>query len=269
MITKQTIRSVHSLQLKKFRDETRSFVAESPKVVSDLLALMPCRRLFATEEFLAAHSKSSWKRVDDLQVVSHSELERLSKQKSPRGAVAVFEKPEPSEDDAGSLSHIAGGELCLALDDVQDPGNLGTIVRVADWFGIAHIFASPHTADVFSPKVVQSTMGAVGRVSLHYVPLPALLRVTRGQAPVFGTFLDGEDIFRASLPAVSRGVIVMGNEGAGISPDVEETVTRRLLVPNYPLGRQASESLNVAVATAVVCAEFRRRSAVACPPASY
>lgn len=269
MITKQAIKSVHSLQLKKFRDESRSFVAESPKVVSDLLALMPCRRLFATEDFLATHPKDSWKRVDDLQVVSHSELERLSKQKSPRGAVAVFEKPGSFGSEAGKLPLIAENELCLALDDVQDPGNLGTIVRVADWFGIAHIFASPHTADAFSPKVVQATMGAVGRVRLHYAPLPCLLRSVRGKAPVYGTFLDGENIFHASLPSVSCGIIVMGNEGTGISPKVEETVTRRLLVPNYPLGRQASESLNVAVATAVVCAEFRRRATNPAPPATF
>jgi len=269
VITKQNIKSVHSLQLKKFRDESCSFVAESPKVVSDLLALMPCRRLYATEDFLATHPKDSWKRVDDLQVVSHSELERLSKQKSPRGAVAVFEKPDSLGNDAETLSLIAKSELCLALDDVQDPGNLGTIVRVADWFGIAHIFASPHTADVFSPKVVQATMGAVGRVRLHYVSLPDLLRSVREQAPVYGTFLDGENLFHASLPSVSCGVIVMGNEGAGISPKVEKAVTRRLLVPNYPLGRQASESLNVAVATAVVCAEFRRRATVPASPTLF
>lgn len=260
MISKQTIKFVRSLQLKKFRDESGCFVAESPKVVSDLLALIPCRQLFATPDFLAAHPREGWLGVADLQVISQQELERISQQRAPRGAVAVFEKPVSPCNRMDDFSHIAAKELCLALDDVQDPGNLGTIVRVADWFGISHIFASPHTADVFAPKVVQATMGAVGRVRVHYVSLPSLLQGAREQAPVYGTFLDGEDIYHASLPSPSRGIIVMGNEGTGISPEVEAWVSHRLLVPSYPTSRIASESLNVAVATAVVCAEFRRRA---------
>lgn len=259
MISKQTIKFVRSLQLKKFRDESRCFVAESPKVVADLLALIPCRQLFATPDFLSAQRREEWLSVGDLQVISQDELERISQQKAPRGALAVFEKPEIRCDGLEDIARVARNELCLALDDVQDPGNLGTIVRVADWFGISHIFASPHTADVFAPKVVQATMGAVGRVKVHYASLPPLLQCVKSQAPVYGTFLDGDDIFKTSLPAPTCGVIVMGNEGSGISPEVEKTVTHRLLIPNYPAGRLASESLNVAVATAVVCAEFRRR----------
>ena len=146
----------------------------------------------------------------------------------------------------------------LALDDVQDPGNMGTIVRLADWFGIRDIVCSEATADCFNPKVVQATMGAITRVRVHYLPLPGLLEKALSDGiPVYGTFLDGDDIYGAELSA--DGILVMGNEGKGIGPDVEKCVSRRLYIPSYPGGTATSESLNVAVATAVACAEFRRR----------
>ena len=160
--------------------------------------------------------------------------------------------------DATDLAALPGRELCLALDTVQDPGNLGTIVRLADWFGIRHIFCSPSTSDVFAPKVVQATMGALARVRLHYGPLPDLMRRLDAGVPVYGTFLDGDDLYAA--PLEQCGLLVMGNEGNGISPEVEACVRQRLYIPNYPSGVPTSESLNVAIATAVACAEFRRRA---------
>ena len=138
----------------------------------------------------------------------------------------------------------------------QDPGNLGTIIRLADWFGIEDIFCSTGTVDVFNPKTVQATMGAIARVKVHYCDLPKLISSLKG-IPVYGTFLDGNIIYSETLSA--NGLIVMGNEGNGISREVEALINRRLYIPNYPQERETSESLNVAIATAVVCAEFRRR----------
>ena len=167
----------------------------------------------------------------------------------------------------------------LALDDVQDPGNVGTIARIADWFGIEHIFCSKGTADIYNPKTVQATMGAIARVKFHYCDLPEFIRSASAQGiPLFGTFLDGKDLYKETLE--NRGiivmgnegngismpiaqcishVIVMGNEGNGISMPIAQCISHRLLIPNYPQGRSTSESLNVAIATAIVCAEFRRR----------
>jgi TrmH family RNA methyltransferase len=146
-------------------------------------------------------------------------------------------------------------ELVLMLDGVQDPGNLGTIARIADWFGIRNILCSAETADIYNPKAVQATMGALARVKFHYTDLLQLLSQYDG--PVYGTFLDGENIYGQELS--ENGIIVMGNEGKGISQGVGEMINRRLYIPNYPIGTQTTESLNVAIATSIVCAEFRRR----------
>jgi len=146
----------------------------------------------------------------------------------------------------------------LALDGVQNPGNLGTIIRLADWFGISDIYCSPDTADCYNPKVVQATMGAILRVRVHYLPLADFLAKTAAEkTPVYGTMLDGENIYSTTLSA--NGVIVMGNEGKGVSEECARSFTHRLLIPSYPPERQGSESLNVAMATGIVCAEFRRR----------
>ena len=148
--------------------------------------------------------------------------------------------------------------MSLALDGVQNPGNLGTIIRLADWFGVEDIFCSEDTADCFNPKVVQATMGAILRVRVHYLPLAEFLRRTaESGVAVYGTMLDGDNIYDAELGA--EGVIVMGNEGKGVSDECAATFTHKLLIPTYPAERQGSEALNVAMATGIVCAEFRRR----------
>lgn len=257
MITKQTIKYIHSLGIKKYRDAERCFVAEGPKVVSDLLPLLPCRRLLATPDFLRTVDDGLLRRVSQVDTVTPQELERASLQCSPRDALAVFEQPKAdlAELDPNALLRQ---QLCLFLDAVQDPGNLGTIVRLADWFGIEHVFAAQGTADVFSPKVVQATMGAIGRVTVHYVDAAAFFDSLSADVSVYGTFLDGSNIYEERAGSV--GLIVMGNEGKGISPLVAARVTHRLFIPPYPAGRATSESLNVAIATAIVCSEFRRTS---------
>jgi TrmH family RNA methyltransferase len=185
--------------------------------------------------------------------VNFEEFKKISNQKNPQGILAVFGK---ATDIALSLEEI-GSELSLALDEIQDPGNMGTIIRIADWFGIKHIFASQTSADAFAPKVVQASMGALARVQVQEVDLENFLLPLKDKLPIYGTFLKGENIY--TTPLSSNGIIVLGNEGNGISPAIEKLVTERLFIPNYPPGNTTSESLNVSVAAALVCAEFRRR----------
>lgn len=259
MLTKNTIKHIRSLSQKKYRDASHTFIAEGPKVAGDLLPLFPCRQLFVTPDCLQLFTDEGViARADicETQVVNQAELERLSLLKSPRGALAVFALKDDCED-AGALAQLPAKMLCLALDGIQDPGNLGTIVRIADWFGIEHLFCSPDTADAYAPKVVQATMGAIGRVHLHYCNLPQFIASLPESTPVYGTFLNGSDLYGNELSA--HGLVVMGNEGNGISDAVAQLVNKRLLIPSYPSGRNTSESLNVAVATAIICGEFRRR----------
>lgn len=258
MLSKNRIKQIHGLELKKNRRAEGLFVAEGPKLVEELLPVWPCSYLAATPLWCNRHTaylerlRASGTGVDE---VTDEELRRASLLKAPQEVLALFAIPV-YRNDSGAC---AANALCLALDGVQDPGNLGTIVRLADWFGIEDVFCSPDTADVYNPKAVQATMGALARVRLHYTPLPPLLHsLTAAGCPVYGTFLDGENLY--GQPLEQRGIIVMGNEGKGVSPEVEQLVTRKLYVPNYPAGRSTSESLNVAIATAVVCAEFRRRA---------
>lgn len=249
MLSKNKIKYIHSLELKKNRKSERAFVAEGHKLVGDLLGYFPCRLLVATRPWLEGHPDAS---ADEIIEVTQEELTRASLQKTPQEVLAIFEQPE-HEVDAKVISH----SLCIALDDVQDPGNLGTIIRVADWFGIEHIFCSQGTVDVYNPKTIQATMGALARVKLHYCHLPSLI-LSLGDVPVYGTFLDGTNMYNESL--TSHGLIVMGNEGNGVSDEVASLVNKRLYIPNYPPQRETSESLNVAMATGIVCAEFRRRT---------
>ncbi len=250
-ISKNRIKYIRSLESKKKRREENVFLAEGAKLVEELAGRFGCRFLMGTREWISAHEGLAG--IAGAEVVTEEELSRASLQKTPQQVLAVFEQPHrPPAPQAAARS------LCLALDDVQDPGNLGTIVRLADWFGIEDIFCSPGTADIYNPKAVKATMGGIARVRVHYTPLPELIRGL-GDVPVYGTFLDGENIY--ARPLSGHGLVVMGNEGKGICREVSRLVSRRLYVPSYPAGRETSESLNVAVATAVVCAEFRRQAA--------
>lgn len=252
MLSKNTIKLVSSLSLKKFRDEHQLFVAEGTKLLFDLLPTFTCKHLFATREWLDQHKIKS---TVDVVEVTENELQKLSNQKTPQGVVAVFEKPQISWE----MSQITG-KLNLALDGVQDPGNLGTIIRIADWFGITDIFCSENCADVYGSKTIQATMGALARVQVHTVPLVDFIKSCCSYMPVYGTFMDGQNIYSETL--TPAGLIIMGNEGKGISSEIEALVTKKLLIPNFPEGEITSESLNVGVATALVCGEFRRRQLI-------
>ena len=252
MLSKAKIKFIQSLELKKKRKEENLFVAEGPKVVGDLMPYFACHILAATPEWLQAHPQAQAQEIIE---VTTEELRKASFLKSPQEVLAVFEIPSTP-----LPADLPQRELCLALDDVQDPGNLGTIIRLADWFGIRHIICSKGTTDAFSPKTVQASMGAVARVSVHYTDLAEYLTTLRNSdtsTPIYGTFLEGNNIYQEELS--TNGIIIMGNEGNGIGPDVAKHITHKLFIPNYPEGCVTSESLNVAIATAITCSEFRRR----------
>lgn len=235
---------------RKFRQELQLFVAEGPKLVGELLQSAQPVYVAAQEAWMEANAALLAVGVER-DVVTADELLRASFLRAPQGVLAVFPIPSSS-----IRPELAREELLLALDGVQDPGNVGTIVRLAAWFGIRHVVCSPLTADIYNPKAVQATMGALSRVQVHYTELPTFLR--SANAPVYGTFLDGDNVYGTSLSPY--GVIVMGNEGKGISDCVANCVTHRLLIPPYPADALPTDSLNVAMATGIICAEFRRRT---------
>ncbi len=248
-VSKNQIKMIKALAFKKFRDETNLFSAEGTKLVEELILTFNCSLLIVTDKWMLEN-----KPFGDLkaEIVTTEDFKKISNQKNPQGVLAVFKKPDFKFDiDNLSLN------LSLALDEVQDPGNLGTIIRIADWFGIKNVICSENCADAFSPKTVQSSMGALARVNVHYVNLESFLKEIPAKIPIYGTFMNGNDIYNETL--TENGIIVMGNEGNGISLEIEKLVTRRLLIPNFPNGEATSESLNVSVATAIICAEFRRR----------
>ncbi|MGN8798536.1 RNA methyltransferase [Segatella copri] len=265
MISKNKIKYIRSLELKKNRNKEGKFVAEGFKVVDDLLALQPADLIVATQEWL--HDKHLADQTEVIEV-TEEELKKVSFLQHPQQVLAVFRQDtgcnkqdsnnsqEDAEEKNFGFSKINTQELSLALDGVQDPGNLGTIIRIADWFGITHIYCSQDTADVYNPKVVQATMGSIARVKVEYGNLLALVESLPADVPVYGTLLDGDNIYQQQLE--NRGLIVMGNEGKGISPALAKKVNRRLLIPNFPEGRATADSLNVAIATAITCSEFRR-----------
>lgn len=250
LFSKNKIKYIRSLDIKKIRKEEKVFLAEGPKLVGDLLGRFSCSFLAATSLWLQGHPTVQ---ADEIIEVTADELSRASLLKTPQQVLAVFRHQEYELDKS-----VLKDSLCLALDDIQDPGNLGTIIRLADWFGIEHIICSLNTVDAYNPKTVQATMGGIARVKVHYTSLPDFIR-SLGVVPIYGTFLDGDNIYGQQL--ARNGLVVMGNEGNGISKEVEALINRKLYIPNYPQERETSESLNVAIATAVVCAEFRRQAA--------
>ncbi len=250
MLSKSKIKWIRSLEFKKFRNEQNLFMAEGNKLVADMLPAFECEFLLAKSSWLNSRKQYPAK---EILAAEEEDLRKVSLQKNPQDVLALFRLPQWSIDQVDpSVS------LVIALDNIQDPGNMGTIVRLADWFGIEHIVCNRDTADVFNPKTVQATMGALARVKVHYTDLEQFIKqqVAKG-IPVFGTFLDGENMYSETLS--DHGIIVMGNEGNGIRPQLEPFINQRLYIPNYPADRNTSESLNVAVATAIICAEFRRR----------
>lgn len=238
MLSKNEIKEIRALGQKKFRDERGLFVVEGEKLVDEALhSGFDVIGLYRTED------------------IGEEAMGRISQLTHPSPALAIVRQPR-----AVALPAFGPDELVLALDGVRDPGNLGTILRIADWFGIRLVLASEDTVELYNPKVVQATMGAIFRVRVHYCDLAEVLRCpVKPGIPVYGTFLEGDNIYETEL--ASGGILVMGSEANGISPAVAASVTQKLFIPPFPAGVRTSESLNVAVATAICCSEFRRRIA--------
>ena len=247
-ISNNEIKKVKSLQQKKFRDEYGLFTVEGEKMVEEAVRSPFCvDKVYYTDE------------------IGVEAMKRISALSSPSPALAVVKKPEYTYvDDVAELNGLlSDGGLFIGLDSIRDPGNLGTILRIADWFGIDAIFAAPDSVDVFNPKVVQASMGAIFRMKTYYVDLPALSRtILEMGGHIYGTFLDGWNIYERALDNGEEvpAMIVIGNESEGISQKMSELVSDRLYIPPFPADQPGSESLNAAIATAITVAEFRRRA---------
>ncbi|CAD0001458.1 TrmH family RNA methyltransferase [Flavobacterium salmonis] len=240
MISKNQIKLISGLHQKKQRFANQLFFAEGIKVIQELLqSNFELEHLFTTQNDFETVAFS--KRVS----ITEQELKKISALSTPNTCLAVFKIPAENS--------IIDSGLIVALDDIRDPGNLGTILRLCDWFGIQQIICSKETVDIYNPKVVQATMGSITRVNVNYVDLKSF--ITNAKLPVFGTFMNGENIYQSVLP--QNGIIIMGNEANGISAEIEKMVTSRLTIPRFGT-LQKTESLNVATATAIVLSEFKR-----------
>lgn len=255
MLSKANIKFIRSLEQKKYRKAEGAFIAEGFKSVNDLLDEgWESRIIVATDDWQHRLTPTNGNPI--VIRVTDEELRKVSLLQHPQQVLAVFSLPKVTD-----LACVKD-DLCLCLDGVQDPGNLGTIIRTADWFGIRDIICSPATADAFNPKVVQATMGSIARVRVHYADLVPFLKSLPSDMPVYGTLLDGENIYDTSLS--HRGIIIMGNEGNGVTPEVRACLTHKLLIPQFegtsqPSSSSGPESLNVSIATAIILSEFRRR----------
>lgn len=253
MLSKNKIKTIQSLNRKKERDESGLFLAEGNKMVEEALySDFEITTLVCTQQFADHHPDAS-KRATELIEADRETIQRASLQQNPQEAMAIIRQPISARPDLNLAT-----DLYLALDFIQDPGNLGTILRIADWFGIATIVCSENTVDVFNPKVVQASMGAIFRVKCWYTNLESFLAEPSTQTvPIYGTFMQGNNIYTA--PLSKNGIVVMGNEGNGISDTVGNLITKRITIPTFSAKASKSESLNVAIAASICCSEFRRR----------
>ena len=257
MISKNKIKLIHSLKQKKYREKEGLFIAEGPKVVADMMDRMEPKIVVATQSWLKDNDLTKCEKCETI-IATEQELRNISLLQHPQDVLALFGIDDYSKDFSISPKFISGKELLIGLDGIQDPGNLGTIIRIADWFGIRTVLCSYDTVDVFNPKVVQATMGSLARVDVVYCDLVALTKNMPKEIPLFATSLKGENIYECSLPA--SGLIIMGNEGNGVSKEVCNNADQLLFIPSFQTSQSSPDSLNVAVATAIVCSEFRRKT---------
>lgn len=244
MLSKNTVKFIKSLHQKKYRSETGKFFVEGEKSVLEVLdSDYSVDLLLMTEAFEGKHPTICKAFKGERIQVTQNQLEQVGQYQSNDSALAIVTMRE-------NLSFKPEEELILALDDVRDPGNLGTIIRVADWYGINKLVFSPQTAEFYNPKVIQATMGSFTRVQFFYEDLGKVFQ--RWQLPIYGAFLDGVNIHQMKKPA--PGVLLMGNEAKGISPEIEKWVTQKVTIPGFG----NAESLNVAIATAILCDNFKR-----------
>lgn len=247
-LSKTLTGKLSKFRLKKYRDEQGVFMAEGSKCVEDTIENFELVCLVATVDWL---NKYEIRPRDGIYAASRAELDKISTLATPADVIAFYKKPEQNIDE----DKLKSG-LTLLLDDVQDPGNIGTIIRLADWFGVYQIIASPSSADVYNTKAIMATMGSISRVKVFYKDLQEFIS-QYAMIPTVGLLLDGEDIYHSELP--ENAFIIMGNEGRGISEKIRQCLSHKLLIPPYPKNEPTGESLNVAMATAITLSEFRRR----------
>ncbi|NQU88793.1 MAG: RNA methyltransferase [Mariniphaga sp.] len=253
MISKNKIKLIKSLSQKKYRVKENLFLAEGNKITRDfLMSDFRIHLIICTDDFYKSIQKYISGNVE-LLIASQEDIHKCSLQKSPQEALILCEIPKRNFN-----YDILNNDIILCLDGIQDPGNFGTIIRIADWFGIKTICASKNTADVFNPKVVQASMGSILNVKTYYTDLPGIIKKANLEnIPTYGTFLNGKNIYTEQLP--ENGIIVMGNEGNGISKDLELIIKNRLHIPSIEtVHGKSTNSLNVSIATAIICSEFRR-----------
>ncbi len=264
MLSKNKIKFINSLKKKKFRDTHQKFIAEGSKLVSELLkSSFIIDILIATNKWLNSIQNNFPYQVKEIIEVNSDELKKISSLITAQNVIAVVQIPHYTINTDEIIN-----ELSLVLDEIKDPGNLGTIIRIADWFGIKNIFCSSDSVDVYNPKVVQATMGAISRVKVHYENLYRfIVRIKKadktgkaGKFPVYGTFLEGNNIYEHSLS--SKGLIILGNESKGISKELIPLISQKLFIPRFFREDKTSESLNVSIAAAIVCSEFRKHRRV-------
>jgi TrmH family RNA methyltransferase len=255
MLSKTRIKFIKSLQNKKGRDEKRLFVIEGDKLVKEFLSAgIPIKMLLGKPEFLFSLQPDLTGNIDIVEKVSNNELKQISNLRTPHNAMAVVHMPEHSM----NLSEILS-QFCVALDFVQDPGNMGTIIRAAGWFGIKNIVCSVDCVDVYNPKVIQSSMGALLHVKVFYSDLRKLFNsAAQNGIPVYGTFLEGESIYSHKL--YNKGIILLGNESKGISGELIPFITEKIKIPKFSHASEGIDSLNVGMAASIVFSEFLRKS---------
>jgi len=243
MLSKAQIKHIRALHLKKYRDAEGLFIAEGKKIVEELSnSSIQIEEIFSVEDFKVNKKVTK---------ITSDELDKISALTTPQSVLAVCKIPS----ETGTQPNLKK-ELALALDDIRDPGNLGTIIRIADWFGINHIYCSQECVDAYNPKVVQASMGSIARVRLHYVNLPEILKDRAGEGiAIYGALLNGKNIYKEEASAT--GILVIGNESNGISKEVQKYISSPVSIPSY--NANGPESLNAAIATAILCAELKRR----------
>ncbi|MFN8241052.1 MAG: RNA methyltransferase [Bacteroidales bacterium] len=257
MLSKNKIKHIVSLQRKKNRDDERLYVIEGDKIVKEFLGSdAGIVSLIAKPEYIAGCNRDHLEKISEVIPVSYEELKKLSTLKTPHNALAVVKMPEHDNKNDFNFDGITA-----ALDFIQDPGNLGTIIRAAAWFGINTVYCSENCVDVYNPKVIQATMGAILNVRVVYTDMIILLEKARQQGvPVFGTLLDGENIYTATLPG--SGLIILGNESRGISDNLLPFIDMKLSIPKFSSSDRGVESLNAGMAASVAFSEFARRALV-------
>lgn len=253
MVSKSTIKLIKSLALKKFRTKERLFIVEGDKNVHEVLnSNYRVEQLFATKSFIEKN-KTNGGKAGVITETGPAEIKKMSLLQNPQNCLAVCKLP-----DAPLLPQKLTNNLSIFLDNIQDPGNLGTIIRICDWFKIENLFCSPNTVDFYNPKVIQASMGSFCRVNMYKTAFEEVEELARHtQTPVFGAFLEGENIYTKELP--HRAILVMGNEGNGIQKKLEKKITTKIKIPEFQENNSGAESLNVSVATAIICSEFKRQ----------